>query len=268
LRESPAVFFAAGDFLFPNFIFSCGLGGVFSNVRAIRKVGSSSFGLSLSGEIMFENLSSWFDPEDRWPKYAVGPIKHLHALGVISLNFSFYEHAMIVFFEMYLPKHMAKFMFDNLHNRNRTELVRELLRTYEANPIIVEHIEHSITHYSMCVQNRHTLLHSRPGISEMFGNVLSLEKQSHKNPNTLQKYQLSLEDLRQTADEMQQGIDYVLSIWRYWAARIQLAGGQKFFSGTPTASLPEKPPKPHIVSPHQPPSAREEPPGQLGPSQG
>jgi hypothetical protein len=210
-------------------------------------------------------FDSFFDPEDRWPSYAVGPLKHLHALGVAALNFSYYEGAIIILFEMYLPKDLAKFLFDSLNNQERTQFVRELISTYEKDTKLIDHIEYLITHFSECSKNRHMLLHARP-TTPFIDDLLHIEKQARNNPNTLLTYRLSLTELRQIADDMMQGVDYVLSIWRYRASRDQLAGGRKVFAGTPTLSLPEKPPRPHIVSPHQHPEDREEQPAQPVPS--
>lgn len=199
------------------------------------------------------DYTPYFDPEDNWPKYAVGPRKHLHALGVMALNFSFYEAALVVIFEMYLPKSVAKFMFNSLHNQARAEAIRELIGTFEKETDVADHVDYLATHFSMCAQNRHTCLHARSATPFLF-DKLHLEKEASNAPGRIITFQITLPDLRQMADDMSVGADYLLKIWRYWAAREQRAGRGQYFvnQGAPIATLPEKPPKPRIVSPHQP----------------
>jgi hypothetical protein len=211
----------------------------------------------------FMFYQSFFDPDDRWPAYAVGPVKHLHALGVLALNFSFYEGAMVIPFEEYIPKPLAKYLFDMLNNQERLNTIRELVGTFERDPVMIDHIDHLLMHFSECIKNRHMLMHARTKMPPLDG-FLHLEKEANRDPNRLLTFKLSLEDLRQAADDMMQGADYLLSIWRYRATKEQLSGGRKYFSGVPTLVLPEKPPRPRIVNPLQPPSEYEEPPGQIG----
>src|ERR1700730_3836698 len=117
---------------FPSFISTCGFGGWRNNWAITRRVCSNS--LSSEDSSMF--YESYFDPNDRWPNYAVGPIKHLHALGVLALNFSFYEGAMVILFEEYIPKPVAKYFFDTLNNQERMNAIRELVGNFEPDPVM------------------------------------------------------------------------------------------------------------------------------------
>jgi hypothetical protein len=40
--------------------------------------------------------------EEDWPAYDIGPQKHIHALGVVSLNYNLFEGALWLIFERYL----------------------------------------------------------------------------------------------------------------------------------------------------------------------
>ncbi len=58
------------------------------------------------------------DVEDTWPgpKYQREPYKHVHALGVISLNYNFYEWAMDVLWSYYFGEEAASFVSDKISN--------------------------------------------------------------------------------------------------------------------------------------------------------
>jgi len=156
-----------------------------------------------------------FSPDDIWPlpDYGTGPTKHVHALGVISLNFNMYEAALQVFLEFYIEKPTADFLFEKMPNERRVEAIRHFVSLSEKDPKIVELVEHSLSHYARCFQNRNTLLHSKQYFAVSLPDLLSLEKKS-KGAKSFMTFHLELTDLRRIADEMMDGVFFVTDIWR------------------------------------------------------
>jgi hypothetical protein len=100
---------------------------------------------------------------DQWPlpDYTTRPTKHVHALGVISLNFNMYEAAQQVFLEFYLDKGTAEFLFDKMTNEQRQAAIRDSAGKGEKDSVIRDLLEHSLAHYAQCFENRNILMHSK-----------------------------------------------------------------------------------------------------------
>jgi hypothetical protein len=156
-----------------------------------------------------------FSTDDVWPlpDYGTGPTKHVHALGVISLNFNMYEAALQVFLEFYIDKATADFLFDKMSNERRVEAIHHFVSLKEKDPKIVELVEHSLSHYAKCFQNRNSLLHSKQYFAVSLPDLLSLEKRS-KGAKPFMTFYLELTELRRVADEMMDGVFFVTDIWR------------------------------------------------------
>jgi hypothetical protein len=119
-----------------------------------------------------------FDSDDQWPlpDYGTGPTKHVHALGVVSLNFNMYEAAQQVFLEFYLDKATAEFLFDKMPNEQRQAAIRHFVEKDEKDPVIRDLVEHSLAHYARCFENRNILMHSKQYFAVSLESVLSIEK--------------------------------------------------------------------------------------------
>jgi len=125
------------------------------------------------------------DPDYEWPKYPTGPKDHLHALGVISLNFSHYEAALIIFFERYIDKRFSGFIFDKMNNEERAGAIRELISIHESNRKFRKKIDFMLRHFATCAENRHTLLHAKPRVSIMPSDILMIEKAIRGTPGRI-----------------------------------------------------------------------------------
>jgi hypothetical protein len=149
-----------------------------------------------------------------WPSYPTGPKDHLHALGVISLNFNLYEMSLGVFFE-----------------------------------------RHALTHFQICAENRHNLLHSR--LQMALEDVLAVEKQARGSPDKILEFHLKVGDLRRTADEMMAGFNFMIQLWWYFDKRdhffAQKEGYRQGVMPDPpegeAPTLPKRPPKPRKINP-------------------
>jgi hypothetical protein len=190
------------------------------------------------------------DPVEEWPIYDVGPAKHLHALGVVSQNFSFYEWALVILFERFLQKDFANFIFHQMNNEERAGTVRHLFGLYEKDPAVIEHVEHLLRHFSACASNRNSLIHSKRHFAVSLTDMLSVEKVPRNNFQKINVFHLSLGQLRDIADHMMRGITFLLDLWRYLRDRDDPP------SGAHSRTLPEKPQIPDNLRPHRPPVNR------------
>jgi hypothetical protein len=250
LREPPTALLGVGGFLFPSFISSWCLGGIFS-IRSAKASRRSSAALS-------EVAMSESDYE--WPRYPVGPKGHLEALGVISLNFNLYEYSLVIFLEQHFSKEVSAFLADKLSNEERSQLIRMIMTTDRE---LIEEIEFLLAHFATCAHNRHTLLHSRPGIPILGtpeDKVLSLEKFAKGEPERLIAFRLEKGDLRRTADEMRAGFDFVINLWRYLFDRehyykVLMMTEEQEIPPPPSSvypTLPKRPREPRRIDPDQP----------------
>jgi hypothetical protein len=190
-----------------------------------------------------------------WPSYPTGPKDHLHALGVISLNFNLYEMSLGVFFERHFPKPIAEHIFQKMTNEERISLIQKLADIYEADPIGKTEIEYALTHFQICAENRHNLLHSR--LQMALEDVLAVEKQARGSPDKILEFHLKVGDLRRTADEMMAGFNFMIQLWWYFDKRdhffAQKEGYRQGVMPDPpegeAPTLPKRPPKPRKINP-------------------
>jgi len=192
-----------------------------------------------------------FSSDDTWPlpDYGTGPTKHVHALGVISLNFNMYEAALQVFLEFYIEKSTADFLFEKMSNERRVEAIRHFVSLSEKDPKIVELVEHCLAHYVKCFQNRNTLLHSKQYFAVGLPELLSLEKKS-KGAKSFMTFHLELTALRRIADEMMDGVFFVTDIWRVVDFRDREPKDRRT-STFQTPSSPSPIPLPVILRPNE-----------------
>jgi hypothetical protein len=108
-----------------------------------------------------------FDFEDYWPlpNYSTGPTKHLHALGVISLNYNMFERGLVAVLEFYLDKPTAEFLFDKMSNEQRVGIIRQFARQREKDPVILDLIEHQLLYFGRCFENLNQSTRAAPAMS-------------------------------------------------------------------------------------------------------
>lgn len=200
------------------------------------------------------------EPDYPWPQYSVGPKEHLHALGVISLNFNLYEYSLIVFLEQHFSKDVSAFLTDKLNNAERSQLIR-LIMSKDFHQEVIDEVEFILHHFAICAENRHTLLHSRPNLLlGAFGETrtLALEKFKRGQPEKLLAFQLDIGDLRRAADEMRAGFVFMIDLWRYFFDREHYYTVAKHaeeqnlpIETLAFPTLPNRPPEPRKINPHQ-----------------
>ncbi|MDP2376139.1 hypothetical protein [Reyranella sp.] len=145
-----------------------------------------------------------------WPKVGLIPHDHTHALGEIAIRYNYIEETIAGIIGEYLPDLSADSFLHHLHNTARLDLLRELART-DKDPKMGEHLLHAIQCVDICIENRNILLHAVfmhhgwPG-----GDVTAVKRKSGGSSKI--NFDLSLDLLRRTADEMGDTLDYLTQL--------------------------------------------------------
>ena len=192
--------------------------------------------------------SDWTD----WPanpKHKIGMPEHVHAFGQIALLYNYLEDFMCSLFQLYLPiKNSASFLlYYKLNNRERLDLLSDLVRANEKDPTILDSVLFSITCYDICTDNRNILLHSTHGETDPVSMSVKFSKRASSNPLRELNFDIDLTLLRRVADETGETADFVSNLWFFLQRPPHLVAG-----GDTLTSLPEKPQKPHKLTPSQP----------------
>ena len=187
------------------------------------------------------------DENDPWPseKYELAPNDYLAAFGQVTLVYNMLENMMGHIFEICAPLEdaFAKSLFHKLNNRDRVDLLSAFVRENEEEPETRDAILHCILCYEICTENRNMLMHST--YFDM-RNVAKLVKRASKDPTRELHFDVPLVQLRRLADETADVFAYAVGL------------GAKLFrrtwrdSNLPEVILPDKPPKPHKLTPDRP----------------
>lgn len=184
-----------------------------------------------------------------WPRYHTGPEAHMHALGVISVNYNLYENNLfgvfaypIVFRSRLMRFDACARLYGDLNTETRFKVMRSIFET-EDDQDLRESVDHLIHHFGVCAEKRHLLLHSRIEtplgvLGDLFDDkeTLSLVKGTKEDWSKLSSMQLSLPNLRAVADEMHDGNAYCYVLYCFLMGR---DGSEPHRVLSPT--LPERP---------------------------
>ena len=98
----------------------------------------------------------------KWPAYGVGPEKHLHALGVITVNYNRLEMALDRLLYMYLGASREPYchIFKALNLHSQTALFNLCISQEESDPALRDGLLYFCACFLICAENRNTLMHS------------------------------------------------------------------------------------------------------------
>lgn len=179
-----------------------------------------------------------------WPRYTTGPERHMHALGVIAVNYNVFEFGLALLLEYYTSKAISDYFFNRTNNQERLNAIRHFANAREADPTVLTLVEHLITYFGACTANRNILMHSRHAEGSHPGDILPLEKSSADEPSKLLYFfYLLLPQLRSVADQIMRGITFLKEILKYLHDRDTLS------ASSPRLSLPKKPKPARTLNP-------------------
>jgi hypothetical protein len=144
-----------------------------------------------------------------WPNYHAGPERHLHALGVISVNYNLFESLIATLLQYYAGDKTSDFFFDRMSNQERLDAIRHFAYLKEENGNVLALIEYLLSYFSTCTDNRNILMHSKHSSGDHSTEILPLEKKAAKDPSRLLYFKLLLSQLRKSADEMRRGVVFL-----------------------------------------------------------
>ena len=213
-----------------------GLGRVFRPPRsAASKRAFASFAEYLSGDLLV-----MFDDNDKWPlpDYITGPTKHLHALGVVSLNFNIFESLWASLLSHYIGWQTASFLLSGrVTDEWRVAVTRHYANLKEKELPILSRIELVANAYSICAENRNILMHSKQFFSGLKANEDRLSMLKKSNDGNILKFHFRLEQLRGVADDMMLGCKCMWSILEYLDWRDAPDVGAPNYSAWPDTPL-------------------------------
>ena len=182
----------------------------------------------------------------QWPRYSTGPDRHMHALGVIAINYNIFEFGLAFLLRHYATSAVSDFFFDRINNEERVAAIAQFAKLKEDDPAVLALINHLLAYFGTCAQNRNILMHSRHSQQSRSEDALPLEKKSAQDPTKLLYFYLLLADLRRVADQTMRGASFLQELLKYLRARDSAPSPQLFAAQHP---LPKKPRAPRQLTP-------------------
>jgi hypothetical protein len=167
-------------------------------------------------------------PVDKWPdpQYHVGPAKHLHALGVISMVFNALERGMADLYRHHMsiqkfPVELVDLYYFGLDEQRRLRALKTVFKKYEKDFEVRQLVENFIDYFDWCWQSRNQLLHSEfyPSIFRQDEERLHVSKRKSKREPTIDYFWLDLSELRIIADKIEFGKRSVAALRIYLRQR-------------------------------------------------
>jgi len=107
------------------------------------------------------------ESEDTWPmpEYNPGSPKHLHALGVIAIQFASLERSIDILYlnkalNQKLPQDLVELYYFTINEEKRIEAVRSVFKKYEKNPLVKNLVENLLEYFQWCRNCRNQILHA------------------------------------------------------------------------------------------------------------
>jgi hypothetical protein len=178
-----------------------------------------------------------------WPTYSIGPKDSIFALGVVSVNYARFEHAIHAMFAVILgiDSVVSHHLMFKIGPELRDKLMREMLPTWPWPQNVMNLAEHFITAQKTCYDNRNLLMHS----NLITGSEKAAVLYKHQRDGKLSLARPSIKELRQVADDMQKYYNYGMhlsSMIRFEILKHQPMPGEFAFS-----TWPEKPALPKLL---------------------
>jgi hypothetical protein len=181
-----------------------------------------------------------------WPRYATGPDRHMHARGIIAINYNLFEFALAFLLQHYATPQVSDFFFDKINNQERVNAIGHFAKLKERDPAVLDLIGHLLTYFETCAQNRNILMHSQHSQGDQSDDILPLAKRSAQDPTKLLYFHLLLPHLRRVADQTMRGVVFLQELLEYVRARDVASDVEAFRL---RRQLPKKPRAPRQLRP-------------------
>jgi hypothetical protein len=178
--------------------------------------------------------------------FGPGLADHLHALGVVALNYNALESAFYSLFCDYLgTSPSAAVLFSQFKNNFRLDAFKVVVSEYEKDPAVIDALGYFAGCYNVCADNRNMLMHSAFDLVEKGDTALKLLKSARNDPRKYTNLLFDAQTLRQTADEIWSVDYYGVDLHFYLCTR---SGVMPTDDPHALKALPEKPARPNNLS--------------------
>lgn len=139
-----------------------------------------------------------------WPDYLPLPHDDVFAIGVIALNYCQLENMLKGLFSSVtrMNHYQTAALFHRMANNVRKDVLLDLLAKTTIPPELREHIEHFQKGFSICADNRHGIMHSSSAGVHSGAHSRGLILKRYSRAGAELECYLTLNDLRQVADEI------------------------------------------------------------------
>jgi hypothetical protein len=195
------------------------------------------------------------DRVENWPPagHHVGSVAHVHAFGQIALTSAMLEELIVMLLvqRLPMPRHTSIPLVQALSNRERLEWLRALMETDEKDTAVKELLVHAILCFDICMDNRNMLMHALYEGTDQATARIKLSKKARSDPLREIKFQVSLAELRKTAVEMGETVNFMIELWNHVRWR-QTKPHVEY--ELPLPPLPQKPARPDRLTIPPPPA--------------
>lgn len=139
--------------------------------------------------------------------------EHIFGLGLISLQFNKFEGALKYMMELYVDYTVSALLFDKASNEQRAKALRTLVNAKEKDKEIVGHIEHLLTYFAICAENRNVLLHSSETWERDPASPGKLPLRKPLKSGGSHLFDLELADIQRVFADILAGLKYCLGVY-------------------------------------------------------
>jgi hypothetical protein len=178
--------------------------------------------------------------EHKWPRYEVAPDESIHALGVVSINYTRFERTNVWMLAAVanMSEMQAATFTPRVNNNDRAKVIETFLSRANFPDHIAVHVKHYVAAMRILVENRNILVHSN--MIRGMGNEPAIYSTGRNGDITM--FQGSLELIRGVADDLNDYFYYGLQVANMIAIENNGAARQPSLMGF--HEWPELPPLP------------------------
>jgi len=194
----------------------------------------------------------------------------------MAMAYNYLEEMMQAVFQscMSMDSEYSERLFHKLNNRDRIDMLSAAIKSSRFHRDAKERLSYLLQCYDICTENRNILMHA--AFRETFADMLHLGKRSSNNPKVENAFRISLAELRRIAEEICEQTSYATDLYYWVSVRKVFPPSYRNSLKTPPLSklsaypnlvrilqgvpdfgttLPERPRKPHKLTPYLPPKA-------------
>jgi hypothetical protein len=186
-----------------------------------------------------------------WPNYQVAPPDSVHALGVVSINYTRFELTQVWMLAAVasMKERQAAVVSARTNPSDRVKLIETFISHAEWPDEALMAIKHYLKALGILTANRNVLVHSN--MVEAWKEKTAIYSISRKGTTSI--IQSSLEDIRQVADDLNEYFYFGHTLSNYIASEIHHAALEAGMMAI--SKVPALPPMPTHIDPSQRPKS-------------